>query len=198
MLEVKPITLEGKVVRLEFLQATHLPDLFQAAQNDEIWNYLLMARPQTLADLQSWFEAAMEGWHSGVILPFAIIEQATNRVIGSTRYLAISKTDYSVEIGYTWLGRDYWRTAVNTECKYLLLRHAFEVLGCIRVWFKADARNLNSQRALARIGAKKEGVLRKHMIVRNGYQRDSVVFSILDDEWPEVKTSLEERLGLVE
>jgi RimJ/RimL family protein N-acetyltransferase len=194
--ELKPVTLEGRVVRLEILEASHLPDLFEAAQDDEIWNYLLMDRPQNLVDLQHWFDAAIAGWQTGTMLSFAIIEQATNRAIGSTRYLAISKTDSSLEIGYTWLGRDYWRTAVNTEAKYLLLRHAFESLGCMRVWFKTDSRNLNSQRAIARIGAKKEGVLRKHMLVKNGYQRDSVIFSIIDDEWPEVKAHLEQRLSL--
>lgn len=197
MPEVLPVTLEGRTVRLELLEARHLPDLLEAAQSDEIWAYMPIARPRTLADMEKWFAAAEEGRKSGVFLPFAIIDRATNKAVGSTRYLAISPKDHSVEIGHTWLGRDYWRTAINTECKYLLMRHAFETLGCIRVWLKTDSRNLNSQRAIARIGAQKEGVLRKHMIMHDGYQRHSVVFSVIDDEWPEVKAKLEERMGLV-
>ncbi len=196
MMKVEPVTLEGQHARLEPLQPHHLPDLLEAAQSDEIWTYMPMPRPRTPEDMQKWYEVALAGQQAGTFLPFAIIDRATNTAIGSTRYLAIAPADYSVEIGFTWLGRDYWRTPLNTECKYLLLRHAFETLKCIRVWLKTDSRNLNSQRAILRIGAKSEGILRKHMIIYNGYQRHSAVFSIIDDEWPEVKANLEEKLGI--
>jgi RimJ/RimL family protein N-acetyltransferase len=197
MMEVKPVTLEGRVVRLEPLNEKHLPDLFEAAQDDEIWLYMPIARPQTLADVQKWYEATIKGQRDGIFLPFAIIDKATGRAIGSTRYLAIAPQDYSVEIGWTWLNPNYWRSPINTECKYLLLRHAFEELHCIRVWFKTDSRNIRSQNAITRLGAQKEGVLRKHVIVpKDGYQRHSVVFSIIDDEWPQVKAGLEAKMGL--
>jgi len=196
MQAVEPVTLEGRTVRLEPLEARHLPDLLEAAQDDEIWLYMPIERPRTIEDMQKWYQIAREGQEAGIFLPFAIIAPETNRAIGTTRYMAIARADAGLEIGWTWLGKAYWRTPVNTECKYLLLRHAFETLGCIRVWLKTDSRNLNSQRAIERIGAKKEGVIRKQAIIKNGYQRDSVFFSIIDDEWPEVKVALEEKLGL--
>lgn len=196
MMEIAPVTLEGRVARLEPLSAEHLPDLLEAAQDDEIWRYMPMPRPQTLDDMQKWLDVALEGQRAGTFLPFAIIDRASNKAIGSTRYLAISKPDYSVEIGFTWLARAYWRSAVNTECKYLLMRHAFETLHCIRVWLKTDSRNVRSQEAILRIGAKKEGILRNHMIIYDGYRRHSAVFSIIDEEWPEVKSNLEQRMGL--
>jgi RimJ/RimL family protein N-acetyltransferase len=198
MMEIGPVTLEGQWVRLEPLAEKHLPDLFEAAQDDDIWRYFPTPRPRTMSEMQKWFETAENGRKDGVFLPFAIIEKASGKAIGSTRYMAISRPDYSVEIGSTGLGRAYWRTAINTECKYLLIKHAFEDLKCIRVWLKTDSRNLISQRAIARIGAKKEGVLRKQMILHDGYIRDTVVFSIIDDEWPEVKADLEQKLERTE
>jgi RimJ/RimL family protein N-acetyltransferase len=129
----------------------------------------------------------------GLFLPFAIVDLATGRAIGSTRYLDISPHDRHVEIGWTWLGKDYWRTPINTECKYLLLRHAFETLGCIRVSLKTDLRNERSQRAIERIGGVREGVWRRVVVMHDGYQRSSVFYSILDDEWTGVKKRLEEK-----
>ena len=127
-------------------------------------------------------------------MSFVIVRKSDERAIGMTAYLDIQPRNRGLEIGGTWLTPDVWRTAINTECKYLLLRHAFETLGCIRVQLKTDARNIRSQRAIERLGAVKEGVLRKHMIVKNGYERDTVMYSITDTEWPSVKANLEEKL----
>jgi RimJ/RimL family protein N-acetyltransferase len=128
------------------------------------------------------------------MLPFAIIERASGRAVGSTRFLDISEQHRHIEIGWTWLGRAYWRTALNTECKYLLMKYAFEELKCIRVQLKTDLRNVRSQRAIERIGGVREGVLRKAVIIKDDYQRWSVYYSILDDEWSGVKAMLEARL----
>ena len=196
MREVRPVTLEGRSVRLEPMCEEHIAGLFEAAQHDEIWAYLPVDRPGTEAEMRQWFDTAQEARRSGAQLPFAIIERETGVPIGSTRYMAVSPQDSSLEIGHTWLAREYWRTPANTESKYLLLRHAFDDLGCVRVWFKSDARNLNSHRAIERLGAQREGVLRKHMRVKGGFQRDSVIFSIVSEEWPEVRGRLEQRLGL--
>jgi RimJ/RimL family protein N-acetyltransferase len=131
----------------------------------------------------------------GIFLPFAIIDRATAGAIGSTRYLDISAHDRHVEIGWTWLGKNFWRTPLNTECKYLLLRHAFETLGCIRVSLKTDLRNERSQRAIERLGAVREGVWRRVVIMHDGYQRSSVFYSILDDEWQTVKANSQSRVS---
>ena len=130
----------------------------------------------------------------GQAIVYAQVWNATGRAIGSTRLLDVRPADRQVEIGSTFLGRDYWRAPANTESKYLFLRHCFESLGCVRVALKTDGRNLRSQEAIARLGAVREGVLRRHMRIKN-YQRDTVYFSILDDEWPAVKARLEARLA---
>ncbi|HEV2235588.1 MAG TPA: GNAT family protein, partial [Ktedonobacterales bacterium] len=143
------------------------------------------------ADMARWLAEALAARDAGTQQPFAIIAQETATVIGSTRYLEIMPHDHTVEIGWTWLAKDARRTAVNTECKFLLLRHAFETLGAMRVQLKTDLRNTRSQNAIARIGGVREGVLRKHRLVQGGYPRWTVVFSIIDDEWPAVKARLE-------
>jgi RimJ/RimL family protein N-acetyltransferase len=140
-----------------------------------------------LADTRQWIEEALG---SDGQLPFAIVETAKGKVVGSTRYLNIRSEHRSVEIGWTWLGQEWQRTGVNTRVKLLLLSHAFERLGCVRVEFKTDSRNSRSQQALERIGATQEGVLRNHMIVQGNYLRDSVYFSVTSEEWPEVKARL--------
>jgi len=140
------------------------------------------------ADVRHWIDEALLAPNQ---LPFAIVEKAKGRVAGSTRYLNIREEHRSLEIGWTWLGQDFQRSVVNTETKLLLLSHAFERLGCIRAEFKTDSRNLRAQQALERIGAIKEGVLRKHMVVQEGYHRDSVYFSVTVEEWPEVKKRLQ-------
>ncbi len=188
---IRPVTLMGHWARLEPLAEKHAADLFAVSQDEEIWRYLPYPMPRALTEMCGWVNDVLNRQARGEVLPFAIVEQATGRAIGSTRYLDISEHDRHVEIGGTWLGRAYWRTPLNTECKYLLLKHAFEDLDCIRVQFKTDLRNVRSQRAIERLGAVREGILRKAMIVKEDYARSSVYYSILDDEWPVVKARLE-------
>jgi RimJ/RimL family protein N-acetyltransferase len=145
---------------------------------------------QTEADMRKYIHTALE-WHiQGTALPFVIMDKSTSTIVGSTRYANIDEPNRRLEIGWTWVGKLWQRTPVNTEAKFLLLRHAFEQLGCIRVEFKTDSLNAQSRAALLRIGAKEEGTLRNHMIVHNGRFRHSVYFSIIDSEWPEVKQRL--------
>jgi RimJ/RimL family protein N-acetyltransferase len=151
--------------------------------------------PKNVDAVRAWIQDALDMHARGIVLPFTIFDRATNQAIGSTRYLDISEHDRHVEIGWTWLGKDFWRTPINTECKYLLLRHAFETLGCIRVSLKTDLRNERSQRAIERIGAQREGVWRRVVIMHDGYQRSSVFYSVLDDEWANVKTRLEQKMN---
>ncbi|HZP56125.1 MAG TPA: GNAT family protein [Dehalococcoidia bacterium] len=191
---VAPIVLEGAHARLEPLTRAHVDALMRAGADDAIWTWL-PSRPRTRADFAQWVEDTLRAQAEGRELPFAIVDRRTGEVAGSTRLLNISAHDRRVEIGATWLAPSAQRTAINTECKYLLLRHCFETLGCARVELKTDARNENSQRAIARIGAVREGVLRKHMRTQGGFQRDSVYFSIVDDEWPAVRARLEAMLG---
>lgn len=189
-----PVTLEGKWVRLEPLTLAHANDLFLVAQDDDIWRYMPVPTPKSIADVRAWIQDALDAQARGLFLPFVIIECATGEAVGSTRYLDISAHDRHVEIGWSWLGKAYWRTPLNTECKYLLLKHAFETLDCIRVSFKTDLRNERSQRAIERLGAVREGVWRRVVIMHDGYKRSSVFYSILDDEWGNVKARLEEKM----
>jgi RimJ/RimL family protein N-acetyltransferase len=194
-MQVTPVTLEGQIVRLEPLAATHEEALWELAQEREIWHYMGMLVEQR-ADFAVWMDTALRAGERGEHVPFAIVERATGRAIGSTRYFAIMPADRNLEIGHTWIGQPYRRTAVNTECKYLLLRHAFEVLGCARVQIKTDALNTRSRAAISRLGAVEEGILRKHMWVQNRRFRDTAMFSIVDDEWPAIKQRLEGWLGI--
>jgi len=192
--EIAPVTLTRSVVRLEPLSEKHVPDLTVAAHDERIWRYMLYVYPDTEEKMLSWVRDILARQAAGADLAFAVIHRESGRAIGATRYLEIRPEHRGLEIGGTWYATEFQRTAVNTECKYLLLKHAFEVLGCIRVQFKADARNLRSLRAIERIGAVREGVLRNHYILPDGCYRDSVYFSILDNEWPKVKERLEEML----
>ncbi len=187
VMSVEPVTLVGTVVRLEPLGREHADGLYQASQDPDIWTYMPMNPSRSMETLLDWIDAA----HTPQQLPFAVIAVPQDKLIGSTRYLNISKPDYGLEIGWTWLAREVRRTAVNTECKYLLLQHAFDALEAIRVALKTDSRNLRSQRAIERLGAVREGVLRKDRIMEDGYQRDTVMYSIIAEEWPEVKARLE-------
>ncbi len=189
-LRVTPVVLEAGGVRLEPMTQGHAQGLYNRGRMAVDWAHLPRACFVDLADTRQWVDEALE---DPAALPFAILETHKNKVVGSTRYLNIRPQHRSLEIGWTWLGHEWQRTGVNTQVKTLLLTHAFERLGCIRVEFKTDARNLRSQRALERIGATREGVLRQHMIVQGGHYRDSVYFSVIDCEWPEVK----ERLALL-
>lgn len=192
---VEPITLVGNYVRLEPLSEAHISDLAKVGLDERIWQYMRYGRIETSHQLANWVRELLELQAQKTDLPFAVIYQANGCAIGSTRYLNIDHEDRSLEIGGTWYGLDYQGTMVNTESKYLLLKHAFEVLGCVRVWFKTDSRNFRSQHAIEKLGAVKEGVLRNHMILSDGYLRDSVMYSILPQEWPEVKLKLEHRLS---
>jgi N-acetyltransferase len=189
------VVLEGKAVRLEPLTMEHADALFAVAQNDEMWQYLAFDTPACIDDMRRFIDIALSNAARGIDLPFAIIYLPENRVVGSTRYMEIVPHDHALEIGWTWIERDLWRTVINTETKYLLLRHAFEVLDANRVQLKTDLRNVRSQQAIARLGAQREGVLREHRIVKGNYRRSSVIFSILDREWPEVKAALEDKMG---
>lgn len=194
-MSLDPITLVGHVVRLEPLQRHHAEDLYHAGQDQRIWSYMPLNPSGSLADTEAWIHATLREQQIGTILPFAIVDSATGRAIGSTRYLNMALRDRGLEIGWTWLAPAAQRTGVNTECKYLLLRHAFETLNMIRVQFKTDSRNFKSQQAIERIGGKREGVLRNHMILPDGYIRHSVYYSIIDSEWPDVKAALEEKMA---
>ncbi|RNB88304.1 N-acetyltransferase [Brevibacillus nitrificans] len=189
MLNIAPVTLEGKYVRLEPLRHAHIEGIWEAGRYENIWPYMSVKIDQ-LEDAVSFVETAMRNEEEGIELPFAIISREEGKVIGSTRFLNIARKDRGLEIGFTWLTPSVWKSAINTECKYLLMRHCFEQLGCIRVQLKTDSRNLNSQRAIARIGGVREGVLRNHMILPDGYVRDSVYFSITHTEWKNVQEKL--------
>jgi RimJ/RimL family protein N-acetyltransferase len=193
-MKIEPVTLTGKVVRLEPLTMDHVADLARVGLEPEIWHYMRYGKIENSEGLKAWVQELLSLQEQGTDLPFAVIYLASGRAVGSTRFLHIDMPNRSLEIGGTWYGLEYQGTQVNTECKYLLLRHAFEQLGCIRVWFKTDGRNLRSQHALEKLGVVKEGVLRNHMILPDGYIRDSVVYSLLPDEWPQVKANLKARL----
>ena len=189
---VAPVTLEGRHVRLEPLAKAHLAGLAEVGLDEELWRWIPTS-VRTREEMAEYIDTALGEQERGVSLPFAIVEKATGRAIGSTRYGNIERMHHRVEIGWTWVAREWQRTAMNTEAKYLLLRHAFETLGCMRVELKTDSLNEKSRAAILRIGAKEEGTLRKHVVTWTGRIRDSVYFSILDTEWPEVKARLEER-----
>ena len=193
-MNIQPIKLSLYSVRLEPLSEVHIPGLFLVGQDETIWRYMRYGKIQTEAQMGEWVYKLLEAQVRGTDLPFTVFHSATNQVIGATRYLEIQPDNRSLEIGGTWYAPAYQHTAVNTECKYLLLKHAFEVLGCIRVQFKTDVRNLRSQRALERIGAVKEGTLRNHIILPEGTIRSSIYYSILDSEWIGVKAHLEEKM----
>ncbi len=185
-----PVVLTGKVVRLVPLSREHVPDLAYVGQDADIWKFMRYGRMDTPEKMSAFVDELLVLQERKTDLPFAVIQQVTGKAIGMTRYMDIQPENRSLEIGGTWYGRDYQRSAVNTECKFLLLRHAFETLGCIRVQFKADVRNERSQRALELIGAIREGVLRDHMILPDGFVRSSAYYSILAGEWPVVQARL--------
>ncbi len=193
-MEIAPVTLSGRFVRLEPLQKKHAFDLFAAAQDPVLWTYMSAHLNDSPSAIEAWIYAALREQAVGMALPFAIIDLASGSAVGSTRYMTIAIRDRGLEIGWTWLSPLVQRTGVNTECKYLLLRHAFETLGAIRVQLKTHHENVKSQRAIERIGATREGVLRNHMIMPDGSYRHSVYYSIIESEWPRVKGRLEAKM----
>ncbi len=193
-MDLTPVTLRGRWLTLEAIDERHAPGIFEVMRDDEVCRYLAWDPPKSLDETLALVREAKDAMARGQAIVYAQVWNATGRAIGSTRLLDVRPADRQVEIGSTFLGRDYWRTPANTESKYLFLRHCFESLGCVRVALKTDGRNLRSQEAIARLGAVREGVLRRHMRIKN-YQRDTVYFSILDDEWPAVKARLQARLA---
>lgn len=189
-MKLEPAVLEGVRVRLVPLAREHAAGIYEAAQAEEIWAYMPYAI-DSLEMAEHFVEETLKRVEQGLDLAFVVIDKETEQIIGSTRYLDISLPNKGLEIGWTWYHPSVWRSRVNTECKYLLLRHAFETLNFLRVQIKTDNRNVRSQNAIARLGAVREGVLRNHMVLGSGYVRDTVFFSVIDREWPEVKAKLE-------
>jgi RimJ/RimL family protein N-acetyltransferase len=193
-MNIQPVVLAGRHIRLEPLMLEHHAALCEIGLDDDLWR--LIPKPvRTRDDMLDYIRTALQWQAEGTALPFATVEQSSGKVVGSTRYMNIDKPNRHVEIGATWIGRPWQRTVVNTEAKYLMLRHAFETLGCIRVELKTDALNERSRNAILRIGAKHEGIFRNHMICADGRLRDSAWYSIVDREWPQVKVMLNQKLA---
>ena len=192
-MKIVPVTLKGQYVRLEPLSRAHLPGLAAVGLDEDLWRWI-PTPVRTKEEMAAYIETALEEQERGVSLPFALVDPSTGREMGSTRYGNIERTHHRVEIGWTWVARQWQRTSVNTEAKYLLFQHAFETLGCIRVELKTDSLNERSRTAILRIGAREEGVFRNHMITSTGRIRHTVYFSSVDREWPGVKARLAEML----
>ena len=194
-MEVKPVVLIGRHVRLEPMTEAHVPGLAELGIGQPFWDFMVYGKINSVDDMRNWVRDVLGRAEKGTDLPFVAIHLESGRVAGATRYLNIMPNDRGLEIGGTWYGPEFQRTVVNTECKYLLFKHAFETLGCIRVQLKTDSRNERSQKAIERIGAVKEGILRNHMILPDGHYRHSVYYSVLETEWQDVKKRLEEMMN---
>jgi len=190
---IAPVTLAGQHVRLEPLSIDHLAGLTAAGRSSEIWRWMPIdgSTPEGMARI---VETALAAGSAGTELPFVTVEQATDRVLGSTRYLALAPANLRLEIGWTWIDPEFQRTAVNTEAKLLGMGHAFDALGMRRVEFKTDALNEQSRNAILGLGAQFEGIFRKHMVMAGGRARDSAYYSVIDTEWPDVRAHLQARL----
>lgn len=193
MMEILPVVLIGDSVKIQPMEDDHVQELFDAGNNPAIWAYMPI-KVQSIEDMKHHVDGALQAREQGSEFPFVIFDKDSGKIVGSTRFLNISISNRNLEIGWTWLSPTVWRTRINTECKYLLLRHCFETLGTIRVQLKTDSRNVRSQQAIERLGAVKEGVLRNHMVMPDGYVRDSVFYSVIDQEWALVKHKLESML----
>jgi N-acetyltransferase len=194
MITLSPVTLEGRGIRLEPLRPEHEEELSTAAADGELWNLWVTFVPRA-EETKDYIADALAGQDAGHMLPWAVRELSTDKIIGSTRYHDIVREVDRLEIGYTWYSASWQKSHVNTTCKLLLLTHAFETLGCKVVGLRTDNFNFNSQRAIEALGAKKDGVIRHHRARRDGTVRDSVMYSILVSEWPDVKRHLEFRLA---
>jgi len=188
-----PVVLDGDFVRLEPMTPEHHAGLSKVGLDPEIWRYTLVV-VKTPDEMRSYMDSAMQLQREGTTLPFVTIERSSGRIVGSTRFGNYDPANRRIEIGWTWVAPPWQRTAINTEAKYLMLTHAFEKLGCVRVELKTDVLNTPSRKAMLRIGATEEGVLRKHSLVWDGRYRDSIYYSILDEEWPGVKQQLQKML----
>ncbi|WP_423407045.1 GNAT family N-acetyltransferase [Heyndrickxia sp. MSNUG] len=189
----KKISLEGPTVTLMPMEMEQLNDLWNVAQAQEIWEFTA-SKIKSKEDMKLTIEAATAEREKGIQMPFVVVDKESGKMIGSSRYLDVSSSHKSLEIGWTWYHPDYWRTRVNTETKFLMLQYAFEEMDMNRVQFCTDFRNIRSQTAISRLGAKKEGVLRRHRVIADGYVRDTVVFSIIKEEWPMVKLTLQDMM----
>ena len=187
---IEPVTLAGAHVRLEPVGDEHLDDLLEAAQDDEVWAWLKWYRPGTREEM-----AAIVADAGDAALRMAQVDVASGRAVGFTNYMDVSDAHRTLEVGGTWIGRPWWRTAVNTEAKLLMLGHAFEDLGANRVALKTDINNVRSQDAIARLGAQREGVIRNQYVRKDGTLRHTVLFSLVPEEWPGVRSRLRERLA---
>lgn len=196
-MKIEPVTLQGGAVRLEPIRPEHCSLLWEVAKDsaEEIFRWIPYAM-RSPEDFQKWMEKALAEQSRGESIVFVTVDRGSGELAGSTRFMNIDRANRRVEIGSTWIAPRWQRTAINTEAKYLMLRHAFETWECIRVELKTDALNQKSRAAIARIGAKEEGTLRQHLITWTGRVRDTVYFSILEAEWPDVKTMLESKLNL--
>lgn len=195
LMVVEPVVLTGEVVRLEPLTLDHVPALCEFGLDEDLWRWLSFP-VRTPQEMIEYVELALKHQAQGLALPFATILKTENRVVGTTRFGNIDKFNRHVEIGWTFVGRPWQRTAVNTEAKYLMLRHAFETLGCLRVELKTDVLNERSRNAITRLGATQEGIFRCHMITETERIRDSVYFSIIRPEWAAIRAGLEEKLAV--
>jgi N-acetyltransferase len=193
-MDVEPVILDGRYVRLEPLARQHHAALSAVGCDAAIWRWNPQFVIRTPEDMRAYIDAALQQQADGLSLPFATIDKTAGHAVGSTRYAYFDAANRGVEIGYTWIAPAWQRTTVNTEAKYLMLRHAFETWGCLRVQLKTDSLNERSRNAIVRIGAQQEGILRNHMLTHTGRMRHSVVFSIIDSEWPMVKERLRQRL----
>src|ERR671917_979350 len=186
--------LEGDIVRLEPLARRHEERLFEAAHDERVWRWMHYDAGESRETFHSWLEDALAASSAGTEAAFATVDAATGEPVGSTRYLALRPEHRGLEIGWTWLAPSHWRTGANVEAKLLMLEHAFERLGCMRVELKTDRRNERSRRAMEALPARFEGVFRKHMLLPDGTVRDSAYYSIVDEDWPEVRANLRRRL----
>ncbi len=188
----QPVLLESRHVRLEPLTPGHAPALLAAANSADIFRYMIIPPFGSVGDVEAWINEALAAQRASTEVPFATVRRSDGRAVGSTRFLDIRRAHRGLEIGWTWLAPEAQRTAINTEAKYLMFRQAFEGWGALRVQLKTDANNARSRAAIERVGAKFEGVLRKHMLrPHDGYERDSAMFSIVESEWPAAKAKLE-------
>ncbi len=192
-MKVEPVILDGKFVRLEPMDEKHLDGLWEAGDDEALWQ-LIPTTVSSRDDMQKYIETALADRDKGVALPLVTIEQISGKVIGSTRFGNIDISNRRTEIGWTWINQSWQRTAVNTEAKLLMLTHAFETWKCIRVELKTDVLNERSRNAILRIGAKQEGIFRNHVICDTGRFRDSIYFSIIETEWESVKANLTSKL----
>lgn len=192
-MKIENIELIGEKVMLRPMKKEDVQKLYNAGKDKQIWTYML-SDVQTIEQMEAVVKKALQGKKRGTEYPFVIIDRDSNKIVGSTRFLNIAVPHRTLEIGWTWLSPSVWRTKVNIECKYLLLQHCFETLKTIRVQLVTDSRNIRAQQAIERIGAKKEGVLHNHMIMPNNDLRHSVFYSIIQEEWPNVKENLQAML----